>query len=36
MSLFLQAALTSIIVWFGFLDKAFLHTFFYRPIVIAL
>lgn len=35
MSLFLQAALTSIIVWMGFLDKAFLHTFFYRPIVIA-
>lgn len=35
MSLFLQAALTSIIVWLGFLDKAFLHTFFYRPIVIA-
>lgn len=35
MSLFLQALLTSIIVWLGFLDKAFLHTFFYRPIVIA-
>lgn len=34
MNLFLQALLTSIIVWIGFLDKAFLHTFFYRPIVI--
>lgn len=34
MNLFLQALLTSIIVWAGFLDKAFLHTFFYRPIVI--
>ena len=34
MSLFLQSLLTSIIVWIGFLDKAFLHTFFYRPIVI--
>lgn len=34
MSLFVQALLTSIIVWIGFLDKAFLHTFLYRPIVI--
>lgn len=34
MNLFLQALMTSIIVWLGFLDKAFLHTFFYRPIII--
>ena len=34
MGLFMQALLTSIIVWVGFLDKAFLHTFLYRPIVI--
>lgn len=34
MDLFMQALLTSIIVWIGFLDKAFLHTFFYRPIII--
>ncbi|MEA4820787.1 MAG: PTS system mannose/fructose/sorbose family transporter subunit IID [Erysipelotrichales bacterium] len=34
MSLFVQALLTSIIVWIGFMDKAFLHTFLYRPIVI--
>ena len=34
MGLFFQALLTSIIVWVGFLDKAFLHTFLYRPIVI--
>lgn len=34
MDLFLQALLTSVIVWIGFLDKAFLHTFLYRPIVI--
>lgn len=34
MSLFVQALLTSVIVWIGFLDKAFLHTFLYRPIVI--
>lgn len=30
----MQALLTSIIVWLGFLDKAFLHTFLYRPIII--
>ena len=30
----LQALLVSIIVWLGFLDKAFLHTFLYRPIVL--
>ena len=34
MSLFTQALLTSVIVWLGFMDKAFLHTFLYRPIVI--
>lgn len=34
MSLFMQALLTGIVVWVGFLDKAFLHTFFYRPIII--
>ena len=32
--MFIEALLTSIIVWLGFLDKAFLHTFLYRPIVI--
>ncbi|MEF9968126.1 MAG: PTS sugar transporter subunit IIC [Longicatena sp.] len=35
MSLLLQAILVSLIVWIGFLDKAFLHTFIYRPICIA-
>lgn len=30
----LQALLVSIVVWIGFLDKAFLHTFIYRPICI--
>lgn len=34
MNLFMQALLTSIVTWIGFLDKAFLHTFLYRPIVI--
>ncbi len=34
MGLFTQALLTSVIVWLGFMDKAFLHTFLYRPIVI--
>lgn len=35
MSLLLQAVLVSLVVWIGFLDKAFLHTFIYRPIIIA-
>ena len=30
----IQAILVSLIVWIGFLDKAFLHTFIYRPICI--
>jgi len=34
MQIFIQALLVSIIVWIGFLDKAFLHVFIYRPIVI--
>lgn len=34
MSLLVQALLTGMIVWIGFLDKAFLHTFLYRPIII--
>ena len=34
MSLLLQAILVSLVVWIGFLDKAFLHTFIYRPIFI--
>jgi len=34
MQIFFQALLVSIIVWVGFLDKAFLHIFIYRPIVI--
>ncbi|MEA4811865.1 MAG: PTS system mannose/fructose/sorbose family transporter subunit IID [Anaerolineaceae bacterium] len=34
MSLLVKALLTSLIVWVGFLDKNFLHTFIYRPIVI--
>ncbi len=34
MSLLVQALLTGLIVWIGFLDKAFLHTFLYRPIII--
>ncbi len=34
MSIFMQALLVSLIVWLGFLDKAFAHTFLYRPIVI--
>ena len=32
--MFIKALLTSLIVWMGFLDKAFLHTFIYRPICI--
>lgn len=35
MGLFVQALLVSLIVWIGFLDKAFLHSFIYRPICIA-
>ena len=34
MSLLIQAILVSLIVWIGFLDKAFLHSFIYRPICI--
>lgn len=34
MSLLVQAFLVSLIVWIGFLDKAFLHSFVYRPICI--
>ncbi len=34
MSLFVQALLVSLIAWLGFLDKAFLHSFIYRPICI--
>lgn len=32
--MFFEALLVSLIVWIGFLDKAFLHTFIYRPICI--
>lgn len=34
MSLFAQALLVSLIVWLGFLDKAFIHSFIYRPVCI--
>ena len=34
MSLLVQALLVGLIVWIGFLDKSFFHTFLYRPIVI--
>ena len=29
-----QAFIVSLLVWLGFLDKAFLHTFLYRPVVL--
>lgn len=32
--MFIKALLTSLVVWMGFIDKAFLHTFIYRPICI--
>jgi len=34
MSLFFQAVMVGVIVWVGFLDKAFLHTFIYRPVCV--
>lgn len=34
MTLLVQSLLVSVIVWIGFLDRAFLHTFLYRPVVI--
>lgn len=34
MELLFQAIMVGVIVWIGFLDKAFLHTFIYRPVCI--
>ena len=30
----IKAILVSLVVWLGFLDKAFIHSFIYRPICI--